>query len=287
MKNYLALGDSMSIDLYTGKKGGGAASQFARRLPADVFQDLARDGAVTGDLPKRLMDVVGLPDMVTLTIGGNDLLSLAMLVGRMPADAQAWRDRALQIGERFDAIVRQLLMAYGSMPTIIVNTVYDPTDGDDAKLAEIGLPVEARAGLEAYNDFVRQRAAVLGEFNPYLMLCDAHELFRGRGYWSQEPWITSYIEPNLAGATALADGWLRLVCVRAFLVGHNFSAVEWDGDELAGEWNGTLMSKSEFRPDSTTRPAFERLEAELSALTPLNFRMEMPGLRLSVLPTAH
>jgi hypothetical protein len=40
---YLALGDSISIDDYTGVRGGGAASQFARKLEVKLV-DLTRDG---------------------------------------------------------------------------------------------------------------------------------------------------------------------------------------------------------------------------------------------------
>ncbi len=45
--NYLALGDSISIDTYTGRADGGAASQFARLIRATEFQNLTRDGRTT------------------------------------------------------------------------------------------------------------------------------------------------------------------------------------------------------------------------------------------------
>jgi len=41
MAVYLAVGDSMSIDDYTGVDGGGAASQLARKLGIELV-DLAR-----------------------------------------------------------------------------------------------------------------------------------------------------------------------------------------------------------------------------------------------------
>ena len=44
---YLALGDSMSIDDYTGVRGGGAASQLAKLIRASEFIDLTRDGQIT------------------------------------------------------------------------------------------------------------------------------------------------------------------------------------------------------------------------------------------------
>ncbi len=43
---YLAIGDSISIDDYTGVRGGGAPSQLARKLGVDLV-DLTRDGNTT------------------------------------------------------------------------------------------------------------------------------------------------------------------------------------------------------------------------------------------------
>jgi hypothetical protein len=51
---YLALGDSISIDDYTGVRGGGAASQLARKLGLELV-DLTLDGNTTqGCLPTSL-----------------------------------------------------------------------------------------------------------------------------------------------------------------------------------------------------------------------------------------
>jgi hypothetical protein len=55
MRTYLALGDSISIDDYTGVPGGGAPSQLARKLGVELV-DLTRDGNTTegvlGDLAR-------------------------------------------------------------------------------------------------------------------------------------------------------------------------------------------------------------------------------------------
>ena len=62
---YVALGDSISIDDYTGVLGGGAASQLARKLGADLV-DLTSDGNTTHGV---LADLARAPtaDLVTLT----------------------------------------------------------------------------------------------------------------------------------------------------------------------------------------------------------------------------
>jgi lysophospholipase L1-like esterase len=58
MPTYLALGDSMSIDDYTGVVGGGAVHQFLLTL-----------GCRLAEVPRT-----GRGDLITLTAGGNDLL---------------------------------------------------------------------------------------------------------------------------------------------------------------------------------------------------------------------
>ena len=73
MAIYLALGDSISIDDYTGVPGGGAASQLARKLGLDLV-DLTRDGNTTQGVLADLARAPTSADVVTLTAGGNDLL---------------------------------------------------------------------------------------------------------------------------------------------------------------------------------------------------------------------
>lgn len=218
MTRYHALGDSTSIDKYTNKVGGGAASQLARLLGATAFHNATEDGATTDGVLKALEGpeyarAVPYYDVITLTIGGNDLLAPAVL-GRPPAGEAGWRLHAHRIAARLETIVEHLLRLSAPGGTIVFNTVYDPTDGDDARLIEMGLPVEARAGLEAYNAALGARIMTMDPQGRRFLLCGAHVLFKGRGYWSQDPWLTLMIEPNLAGATALAEAWHRLIVSR-------------------------------------------------------------------------
>src|ERR687889_414897 len=92
---YAALGDSISIDLYAGGPGRGGASLLARNRDDDFpawagrdlattrpelgFALLATDGGTTsslpdGQLPRREAGDTK-PRIVTLTIGGNDVLA--------------------------------------------------------------------------------------------------------------------------------------------------------------------------------------------------------------------
>ena len=192
MAIYLALGDSISIDDYTGVRGGGATSQLARMLGLDLV-DLTRDGNTTQGV---LTDLAGAPasaDIVTLTAGGNDLL-----LGHLPRASLRRLDK-----------IAQPIQALGAR--VVVNTVYDPSDGDnDAGRREMGLSrfatIELRRRLNAVNGGIVKLARERG-----FLLADLEQLFHGHGVASNDPWFVQVIEPNLAGATAIAEHWHELL----------------------------------------------------------------------------
>jgi lysophospholipase L1-like esterase len=189
---YLALGDSISIDDYTGVPGGGAASQLARKLGFDLV-DLTRDGNTTQGVLADLARAPTSADVVTLTAGGNDLLG-----GESP--------RAIL--RRLDQITQRLQPLGGRT---VVNTVYDPSDGDNAVgRRELGLSrlatVELRRRLNALNGGIAKLARERG-----LLLADLERLCHGHGLASDEPWFVQVIEPNLAAATAIAEHWHELL----------------------------------------------------------------------------
>jgi lysophospholipase L1-like esterase len=189
---YVALGDSISIDDYTGVAGGGAPSQLARTLAFELV-DLTRDGNTTHGVLADLARAPTSADLVTLTAGGNDLLGgdrPAAILGRIHEVA----DRLERLGGR-----------------VIVNTVYDPSDGDDELgRRELGLSRFAthvlRRRFNVLNGGIRKLASERG-----FLLADLERLFRGHGVGSAEPWFVQVIEPNLAGATAIAEHWFELL----------------------------------------------------------------------------
>src|SRR5690349_20776727 len=95
--NYLALGDSISIDDYTEVAGGGAVSQFAHRIGARDVQNLTADGLTTEGVLASLARVTVTPDIVTLTAGGNDFLQaiFQLSVPPRPLAPDDWK-RAVQ-----------------------------------------------------------------------------------------------------------------------------------------------------------------------------------------------
>jgi lysophospholipase L1-like esterase len=195
MAVYLALGDSISIDDYTGVRGGGAPSQLAGTLGLDLV-DLTRDGNTTQGVLTDLARAPAAAAVVTLTAGGNDLL-----LGHLP---RAILRRLQQIAEPI-----QLFRA-----RVVVNTIYDPSDGDnDAGRREMGLSrfaaIELRRRLNAVNGGIVKLAREHG-----FLLADLERLFHGHGVASDEPWFVNVIEPNLAGATAIAEHWHELLTSR-------------------------------------------------------------------------
>ncbi len=198
--NYLALGDSISIDDYTEVGGGGAASQFARLIGADAFQNLTRDGRTTAGVLEAWPEISIQPDVVTLTAGGNDFLQ-----GSFQAlnSAAGWGQVASEpLGNLEQIAVR---LAAFACP-VIVNTVYDPTDGDDSLIASYGMTQQARTAFNALNDGIRALARRHG-----FLLSDLETLFHDHGAAASHPWIVMQIEPNLVGATAIARHWHGLL----------------------------------------------------------------------------
>ena len=132
---YVSLGDSMSIDAYAGGPGRGAASLLHRNRDTDfpewtgrdlataglVPRLLAADGATSRDVLLEQLPLVGEPPtVVTLTMGGNDVLTA---YGDTPA-AYAAVESVVAVGEQILTGLRQL----GAW-RIVVSTVYDPSDG--------------------------------------------------------------------------------------------------------------------------------------------------------------
>jgi lysophospholipase L1-like esterase len=223
---YIALGDSMSIDIYPaadaerrcpGKASSdriGAASllvqnddrlwpEFRGRGLGTPYDDFTADGATTEDLLRQVQRIDGSeePTLVTITIGGNDLLAKIGSPGPSPAPDIASRLRA--------AVARVLEKRPNAV--VILATVYDPTDGTN-RLPGVPLPLDREAvWLAEYNDLVRQFVAT----DRRLRLADVHRHFFGHGLSApeQDLWYLpeSIIEPGARGASEVRRLWLQAV----------------------------------------------------------------------------
>jgi lysophospholipase L1-like esterase len=216
---YVALGDSISIDDYAGGPDRGAASLLARNLDADFPQwqgkdlrvpshVLAADGATTASLLglqiPRLQQLDIEPTLVTLTIGGNDVLSCY-------GDTRAAIATVRTVGERVRQALDRLRPLAQAATRIVVGTVYDPSDGT-GDASRVGLPpwpdvVEVLADL---NHTLRAVATGSGA-----VVAEIHELFLGHGLSAGDPsqpeprpsnpdlWYCNIIEPNAWGASGV------------------------------------------------------------------------------------
>ena len=172
-RTYLALGDSMSIDDYTGVKDGGAVNQFFRTLGDSwILDDRTFDGCQMAGVPRD-----GIGDLITLTIGGNDLL---------------WnRERYLCEGlADFAAEHKALLKTIRQTnpdAIFVVGDIYAPdaplSDAEESALTEANAAIHSNC-----HDVGALQAGIYEAFN-------GHE----------QTFLCLAIEPTLEGAKAIAE----------------------------------------------------------------------------------
>lgn len=240
---YIALGDSMSIDLYPALDAGetdvsvalewdaragsvaplGAASLLHRNVddrypeftgrdlvsrdPKIGFVNFAEDGATIGDVfGSQLAQLEESEEatLITLSVGGNDLLSA---FSNRPA-AALMRGIVRDIGEGYEFLVESLRRSRPNS-TILLTTVYDPSD-DTRRIPGVfdgagDLPLEWLHDLNA-------RIRGVAERTPDSAIADAYRHFLGHGATAPEEdrwyWKRSWIEPNAAGASEIRRLWL-------------------------------------------------------------------------------
>lgn len=214
---YIALGDSISIDVYPahdaqlrypGKYSTdqlGAASLLCRNddkmwpefkgrdLQPMRCLDLTADGATTVSLLRQVEQIEPSdePALVTITAGGNDLLGAIGAPG----------NPVPEIAARLKAAVSRVLELRPNA-TVIVGTVYDPSNGT-RRLPGYTRELKREAEwLDEYNDFVR----MLVTSDERLRLADIHKHFMGHPDWYLPE---SIIEPSARGASEVRRLWLE------------------------------------------------------------------------------
>ena len=232
---YAALGDSMSTDHYPTCDVRGLGAPPARLDPLGAaallhrnddlrwpefrgldleshsrrmeFLSLAEDGAMIDDVGTEELARLGRDSrsagvLLTLTAGGNDLLD-ALASGR--SLDQAARRIERRYADLVETISEELPRA-----TLVLTTVYDPTDGTGRLpgFESLGrLPLQY---LERFNAHVRATAEAAGA-----EVADVHAHFLGHGlsapederwYWKRNP-----IEPNARGASEIRRVWWELL----------------------------------------------------------------------------
>lgn len=223
--HYIALGDSISIDIYP---AADAERRFAGRFSTDELgavsllvknddklwpefrgrslgipvTDLTADGATTESLLRQVerIDASDAPTLVTITAGGNDLLGHIGSRGPNPAP---------QIEARLRTAIARVLEQRPNA-TVLVGTVYDPSDGTNVLDGRGRLDREAE-WLADYNDRIRKLVTT----DKRLKLADIHKHFLGHGLTAplEERWYLreSIIEPSARGASEVRRVWLEAI----------------------------------------------------------------------------
>lgn len=229
----MALGDSISIDLYpaldaetrglgdSNPVGLGAASlllanrddvwpeyagfDLATHYAGVEKHDVTEDGATTesvieGQLSQLPQDTGG-ETLITLTVGGNDLILL--LDGDEDEREPGTRQAIANVGT-----ILKALRAHFVRATILLGTVYDPTDGT----ADLGDGIARDKDWELlgiFNEAITNLAA-----GHKCLVADLHGEFFGHGL--TEPvaadrwyWDLAIIEPNARGASEVRRVWLE------------------------------------------------------------------------------
>jgi lysophospholipase L1-like esterase len=242
-QQYIALGDSMSIDLYPALDAGetdvavalewdqragkvaplGSASllyhnvderwpeftgkDLRARNPKIILMNAAEDGATIGDVFGSQLPQIeegDEPTLLTLSVGGNDLLSA---FANKP-DGAILRRIVKDIAEAYDFLVEALRRARPNS-TILVTTVYDPSD-DTRRIPGVFegaglLPLEA---LHDLNERIREVASRTARSG----VGDVYRHFLGHGVTAPESdqwyWKRSWVEPNARGASEIRRLWL-------------------------------------------------------------------------------
>jgi lysophospholipase L1-like esterase len=235
MKNYsvyIAIGDSMSIDLYPALDRGfppktpiGAAALLYRnddlfwpefkgkdllsQNPELRFVNMSEDGASTWELLddafyEVFKSLVKQEILVSITIGGND--ALQMLASDNPSPARLTSEVAA-IMDRYEQILSRLRSAL-PRATMILNTIYDPSDGAGSIP---GYPdfSDKLPFLDFINDKIR------GFASDCFIVADIHQRFLGHGIKAPQDrryyWSKNLIEPSALGASEIRALWFEVL----------------------------------------------------------------------------
>jgi lysophospholipase L1-like esterase len=229
-RNYVVLGDSVSIDDYAGGKGQGAASLLFvnndERFPdwrgrdllstglADILVLLPRDGATSSDVVGRQMPLLGdlgvAPVAVTISMGGNDLLAVFSDTRAAATEVGALRVNA-------DIVLSGLRRLVGPQVPIALATVYDPSDGSgDASAVGLKPWPEVTELLGELNEVLRAVAMAYD-----VSVAEVHQRFLGHGLSVGDPsqmevkpvnrslWYCGVVEPNAWGASEIRAAYCQ------------------------------------------------------------------------------
>ncbi|KUI12966.1 hydrolase [Mycobacterium sp. GA-1285] len=246
MSRYVALGSSMAAGPGIGPRADGApwaAGRSARNYPHLVAAKLGLDlvdvtysGATTANVlreaqhcaPPQISALTGSEELVTVTIGGNDVGYVPMLfaaglpralrrlpllggVLRAQLDPQAREDALTEVAAALEEVGRTLRARSPRAMVLFVDYLtLLPPPGDSAPPLSDADVATGRHVATTLERLTAEAASVTG-----CGLVRAAEHSRAHHAWSAEPWTTRFgaplpgrpapLHPNAAGMRAVAD----------------------------------------------------------------------------------
>ena len=252
LTQYVALGDSTSMDLYPALDAGeidvavalerlpsagrvaplGAASLLYRNsaeywpdevgndleshFPGIAYLNLASDAATIGDVfGEQLprLETSEEPTLVTLTVGATDLFSA---LGSRPKLSLLERI-AGDVSEAHEFLVDSIRRTRPNA-VVLLSTIYDPSD----RTGRIPGVHEDLGRLPLHPlDLVNERIRVLAAGTPRTLLGEVYGHFLGHGVSVAEEdrwyWRRSLLEPNARGASEIRRVWLEALLTAEIL----------------------------------------------------------------------
>lgn len=246
MKRYVALGSSMAAGPGILPRAKGApffAGRSARNYPHLVAQrlglelvDVTYSGATTANIlsepqpgaPPQIEALDGTEDLVTVTIGGNDVgyvpllfaaglprfvRALPLVGGRLTDQLDAaTRDRALvEVAESLKSVGRRLRERTPAARVLFVDylTLLPPAGTAAPPLCD----ADAATGRHVADELARATAEATAHTGCELVRVAEHSV--AHHAWSADPWTTRFglplpwvpapLHPNAAGMRAVAD----------------------------------------------------------------------------------
>lgn len=208
--SYVALGDSLAT-------GAGSQRGYAERYAALVdgqtdtplhVVNLARDGWTSADLlaalrdDRRFGEALADADLVTVNIGGNDLLAAqGQVLAGACGDEACLQKTVDTFKENWDAILAEVDALVAADARLVTMDIYNPFV---AALRAYGLLDRLQPFLDAVNDHIRASAAAHG-----MAVAPVHSTFNGEdGMGDPVPEgliAPDHVHPSDEGHAAIAD----------------------------------------------------------------------------------
>lgn len=224
---YVAIGDSFAAGMGAGDEQGRCVSSpnaypdvFASAAGIDLIANTSCSGATTADLLKRqLIALDDRTDLVTVSVGGNDLGVAALAADCSAGKAVACRTELSSALSLLNVLPERLASVYTAIAQAAPNarivvtgyaTVYDASD---PSASDFGIAAAINAATVGLNEVIK--SAVDEQRSKEVPITFVGVDFDGHGIGTAHPWVntTGYtaFHPNAAGYKEYAHELERLL----------------------------------------------------------------------------